>query len=79
VREKRLNFNPLLLRRWNDQTYNRQRPRLRADAKAMGNKGNIALYLDKELVAKSIEIGFNLGKKEKRKAETKYGRFYFCF
>jgi hypothetical protein len=34
----------------------------------MGNKGNVALYLDKELVAKYIEIGFNLGKKETRKS-----------
>jgi post-segregation antitoxin (ccd killing protein) len=46
----------------NDQTYNRQRLCLRADAKAMGNKGNVVLYLDKDLVAKSKSIGLNLSK-----------------
>jgi intergrase/recombinase len=33
-----------------------------ADAKAMGNKGNLVLYLDKDLVAKSKSLGFNLSK-----------------
>jgi hypothetical protein len=28
----------------------------------MGRKGNVVLYLDKELVAKSKELGFNLSK-----------------
>ena len=28
----------------------------------MGNKGNVVLYLDKELVSKSKELGFNLSK-----------------
>ena len=28
----------------------------------MGNKGNVVLYLDKELVEKSKELGFNLSK-----------------
>jgi post-segregation antitoxin (ccd killing protein) len=28
----------------------------------MGTKGNVVLYLDKELVSKSKEIGFNLSK-----------------
>jgi post-segregation antitoxin (ccd killing protein) len=35
---------------------------LRADANAMGKKGNLVLYLDKELVEKSREMGFNLSK-----------------
>jgi hypothetical protein len=34
----------------------------------MGTKRNVVLYLDKELVAKSRELGFNLEKKEKRKS-----------
>jgi hypothetical protein len=29
---------------------------MRADAKAMGNKRNVVLYLDKELVEKSKEL-----------------------
>ena len=29
---------------------------------AMGTKGNVVLYLDKELVEKSKELGFNLSK-----------------
>ena len=33
-----------------------------SDAFAMGSKGNVVLYLDKELVAKSRELGFNLSK-----------------
>jgi hypothetical protein len=32
-----------------DQTYNRQRPCMRADAKARGNKRNVVLYLDKDI------------------------------
>ena len=28
----------------------------------MGNKGNVVLYLDKELVEKSKELGFNLSR-----------------
>jgi post-segregation antitoxin (ccd killing protein) len=53
-----MKFNSFL----NHQKYNRQRPCLRADAKAMGNKGNVVLYLDRELVAKSKSLGFNLSK-----------------
>jgi post-segregation antitoxin (ccd killing protein) len=53
-----MKFNSFL----NHQKYNRQRPCLRADAKAMGNKGNVVLYLDRELVAKSKALGFNLSK-----------------
>jgi len=30
------------------------------DAFAMGNKGNLVLYIDKDLVAKSKSLGFNL-------------------
>ena len=37
-------------------------PRLRADANAMGTKGNVVLYLDRELVEKSKSLGFNLSK-----------------
>jgi hypothetical protein len=33
-----------------------------SDALAMGTKGNVVLYLDKELVEKSKELGFNLSK-----------------
>jgi hypothetical protein len=33
-----------------------------SDANAMGTKGNVVLYLDKELVEKSKEMGFNLSK-----------------
>jgi hypothetical protein len=33
-----------------------------SDAKAMGNKRNVVLYLDKDLVEKSKALGFNLGK-----------------
>jgi hypothetical protein len=33
-----------------------------SDAFAMGNKGNVVLYLDKDLVAKSKSLGFNLSK-----------------
>jgi len=33
-----------------------------ADANAMSNKRNVVLYLDKNLVEKSKELGFNLGK-----------------
>jgi len=33
-----------------------------SDAKAMGTKGNVVLYLDKELVEKSKALGFNLSK-----------------
>jgi post-segregation antitoxin (ccd killing protein) len=29
---------------------------------AMGIKGNVVLYLDRELVSKSKELGFNLSK-----------------
>ena len=32
------------------------------DANAMTQKGNVVLYLDKELVEKSKEMGFNLSK-----------------
>jgi post-segregation antitoxin (ccd killing protein) len=32
------------------------------DANAMNQKGNVVLYLDKELVEKSKELGFNLSK-----------------
>ena len=32
------------------------------DANAMGTKGNVVLYLDKELVDKSKELGFNLSR-----------------
>lgn len=35
------------------QIYNIELPRMRTDAFAMGRKGNVALYLDKELEAKS--------------------------
>ena len=35
---------------------------MRSDANAMTNKGNVVLYLDKELVEKSKELGFNLSK-----------------
>jgi hypothetical protein len=38
---------------------------LRADANATATKGNVVLYLDKELVEKSKALGFNLGKKRK--------------
>jgi post-segregation antitoxin (ccd killing protein) len=37
-------------------------PCVRADANAMGTKGNVMLYLDKDLVEKSRELGFNLSK-----------------
>jgi post-segregation antitoxin (ccd killing protein) len=37
-------------------------PRMPSDANAMGTKGNVVLYLDKELVAKSKSLGFNLSK-----------------
>ena len=33
-----------------------------SDAFAMSNKPNVVLYLDKELVEKSKELGFNLSK-----------------
>jgi hypothetical protein len=33
-----------------------------SDAFAMATKGNLVLYLDKDLVAKSKELGFNLSK-----------------
>jgi hypothetical protein len=36
--------------------------RLRSGANAMGSKGNVVLYLNKELVVKSKELGFNLSK-----------------
>jgi hypothetical protein len=35
---------------------------MRLDANAMTQKGNVVLYLDKELVEKSKELGFNLSK-----------------
>jgi hypothetical protein len=35
---------------------------LRADANAMGNKGNLVLYLDKALVEKSRALGFTLSR-----------------
>jgi post-segregation antitoxin (ccd killing protein) len=34
----------------------------RSDANAMANKGNVVLYLDKDLVQKSKELGINLSK-----------------
>jgi len=37
-------------------------PRMPSDANAMGNKGNLVLYLDKDLVEKSKSLGFNLSK-----------------
>ena len=37
-------------------------PRMPSDANAMTSKGNVVLYLDKELVEKSKELGFNLSK-----------------
>ena len=37
----------------------------------MGNKGNVVLYLDKELVEKSKELGFNLSKTFEAVAKTK--------
>jgi post-segregation antitoxin (ccd killing protein) len=47
----------------NEQTYNTVLPlacpRVRMQ---MANKGNVVLYLDKELVEKSKELGFNLSK-----------------
>ena len=33
-----------------------------SDALAMGTKGNVVLYLDKDLVEKSKALGFNLSK-----------------
>jgi post-segregation antitoxin (ccd killing protein) len=33
-----------------------------SDAFAMGKKGNVALYLDRDLVEKSKSLGFNLSK-----------------
>ena len=33
-----------------------------SDANAMGTKGNVVLYLDKDLVEKSKALGFNLSK-----------------
>ena len=36
--------------------------RLRPGSFAMGTKGNVALDLDKELVTKSKDLGFNLSK-----------------
>jgi post-segregation antitoxin (ccd killing protein) len=33
-----------------------------SDANAMTRKGNVVLYLDKELVDKSKSLGFNLSK-----------------
>ena len=36
--------------------------RTRSDANAMGTKGNVVLYLDKDLIEKSKELGFNLSK-----------------
>jgi hypothetical protein len=33
-----------------------------SDASAMLNKRNVALYLDKKMVEKSKEMGFNLSK-----------------
>ena len=38
-----------------------------SDANAMKRKGNVVLYLDKDLVEKSKSLGFNLSKKEKLK------------
>jgi hypothetical protein len=35
---------------------------MRSGANAMVNKGNVVLYLDKELAEKSKELGFNLSK-----------------
>jgi hypothetical protein len=35
---------------------------MHADAKAMGTKRNVVLYLDKDLVEMSKELGFNLSK-----------------
>ncbi len=35
---------------------------MRSGANAMGTKGNVVLYLDRELVEKSKELGFNLSK-----------------
>jgi hypothetical protein len=35
---------------------------MRADANAMSNKNNLVLYLDKEIVAKSRALGFNLSR-----------------
>jgi hypothetical protein len=37
-------------------------PSLGRGSKAMGNKGNVVLYLDRELVENSKFIGFNLSK-----------------
>jgi len=45
-----------------DQIYNNSSIRVRSDANAMTQKGNVVLYLDKELVEKSKEMGFNLSK-----------------
>ncbi len=33
-----------------------------SDASAMGNKGNVVLYLNKDLIEKSKSLGFNLSK-----------------
>jgi post-segregation antitoxin (ccd killing protein) len=35
---------------------------MRSGANAMGIKGNVVLYLDRDLVKKSKELGFNLSK-----------------
>jgi hypothetical protein len=35
---------------------------MRSGGNAMASKGNVVLYLDKELVEKSKELGFNLSK-----------------
>jgi post-segregation antitoxin (ccd killing protein) len=37
-------------------------PRMPSDAFTMSNKRNVVLYLDKELIEKSKELGFNLSK-----------------
>ena len=40
-------------------------PRMRSGANVMTQKGNVVLYLDKELVEKSKELGFNQVKRLK--------------
>jgi len=35
---------------------------MRLDANAITNQGNVVVYMDKELVLKSKELGFNLSK-----------------
>ena len=64
--------------RLEDQTYNKELAFECADANATRTKGNVVVYLDKRLVEKSKELGFNLSNTFYKPLKTPNSRVLRC-